>query len=71
MLFFSSFYALSHFGWPKIANYFSDSTFIEENMVNTKKVNISFPNKKRNLIYIFIESLETSFADRDQGEISP
>lgn len=67
MLFFSSFYALSHFGWSKIANYFSDSTFIEENMVNTKKVNISFPNQKRNLIYIFVESLETSFADRDQG----
>lgn len=48
-------------------SYFSDSTFIEENMVNTKKVNISFPNQKRNLIYIFVESLETSFADRDQG----
>lgn len=67
MLFLSSFYAFSYFGWSKIANYFSDSTFIEENIVNTKKVNISFPNQKRNLIYIYVESLETSFADRDQG----
>ena len=67
MLFLSSFYAFSYFGWSKIANYFSESTFIEENMVNTKKVNISFPNQKRNLIYIYVESLETSFADRDQG----
>ncbi|MGB4825091.1 MAG: LTA synthase family protein [Leuconostoc mesenteroides] len=67
MLFLSLFYAFSYFGWSKIANYFSDSTFIEENIVNTKKVNISFPNQKRNLIYIYVESLETSFAGRDQG----
>ena len=43
------------------------SKFIEENYVNPKTVNIEFPDKKRNLIMIFAESLETSFFTKDQG----
>ena len=38
----------------------SKSTLIEDNYVNPKEVNIKFPEIKQNLIYIFVESLETS-----------
>lgn len=38
----------------------SKSTLIEDNYVNPKEVNITFPEIKQNLIYIFVESLETS-----------
>ena len=38
----------------------SKSTLIEDNYINPKDVNITFPEKKQNLIYIFVESLETS-----------
>ena len=38
----------------------SKSTLIEDNYVNPKEVNITFPGIKQNLIYIFVESLETS-----------
>lgn len=39
------------------------STFIEENYVNPKKVKIEYPENKRNLIYIYMESMETSFSN--------
>ena len=38
----------------------SKSTLIDDNYINPKDVNITFPEKKQNLIYIFVESLETS-----------
>lgn len=37
------------------------STFIEENYVDPKDVKLEFPEEKRNLIYIYIESMETTF----------
>ena len=37
------------------------STFIEENYVDPKDVKLGFPEEKRNLIYIYIESMETTF----------
>lgn len=43
------------------------STFIEDNYVNPKTVNITFPEKKRNLIYIYLESMETTYADKASG----
>lgn len=36
------------------------STLIDENYINPKEVKITFPEQKQNLIYIFVESLETS-----------
>lgn len=43
------------------------STFIEDNYVDPATVKLTFPETKRNLIYIFLESMETTFADRDSG----
>ena len=46
---------------------FKKSNFIEENYVNPKNVFIEFPDKKRNLIYIYLESMEMTYADKDSG----
>ena len=43
------------------------STFIEENYVNPKNVTITAPKKKKNLIYIYIESLESSLFSNKNG----
>jgi len=43
------------------------STFIEDNYVDPKSVEITFPEKKRNLIYIFLESMEVSDTDKENG----
>lgn len=40
----------------------TDSTFIEENYVDSRKVKITFPESKQNLIYIIVESLEMTNA---------
>lgn len=45
----------------------TDSTFIEEEYVNPNSVDIVFPEEKRNLIYIFLESMEVAYADTDCG----
>ncbi|MDO5132762.1 MAG: sulfatase-like hydrolase/transferase, partial [Eubacteriales bacterium] len=44
-----------------------DSPFIEENYTDPRKTAIRFPEKKRNLIYIYLESMETTFADVENG----
>lgn len=44
-----------------------DSTFIEDNYVDPKKTAITFPEKKRNLIYIYLESMEMTYADEENG----
>ncbi len=41
----------------------TDSMFIEEEYVDPAGVTITFPEKKRNLIYIFLESMESTFGD--------
>lgn len=43
------------------------STFIEDNYVFPENVNLEFPNEKRNLLYIFVESLETTYANYENG----
>ena len=54
----------------KIFNYLfyigSNSTFIKENYVNPEKTDIKF-NEKRNLIFIVVESLETSFFSKEHN----
>lgn len=46
-----------------IQNQFNKSSFIEENYVDPRDVNITFPSEKRNLIYIYLESMEYTFED--------
>ena len=43
-----------------------ESNFIEENYVNPKEVNIEF-SEKRNLIFIVVESLETTLFSKDNN----
>ncbi len=43
------------------------STFIEDNYKNPNDVNITFPNQKRNLVYIYMESMESTYADKKSG----
>ena len=57
--------------WKKldIGDYMSGqseiSSFIDDNYVDPKE--LTFPEKKRNLIYIFLESMETAYSDEDNG----
>lgn len=46
---------------------FKKSNFIEENYVSPKDVLLEFPDNKRNLIYIYLESMEMTYADKDSG----
>lgn len=52
----------------KIAKaYLSSSTYLADNYVNPRDVKMTFPNKKRNLIHIYLESVENSYLDKDLG----
>lgn len=48
--------------------YVSDS-FVEENYIDPLEANLSWPSKKQNLIYIFVESFESSFFSKELGGI--
>ncbi len=50
-----------------IKNMNSDSSFAREIFVNPKSVKMKFPEKKRNLIYIYLESFEMTYADEESG----
>lgn len=50
-----------------VKNQSKSSSFIEENYVDAKKVNLIFPSEKKNLIYIFVESLETTYFSKELG----
>lgn len=41
------------------------SNFIKENYIDPKSVDIKFPSQKRNLIVIYLESMETSFTSAE------
>lgn len=45
----------------------TQSTFIEENYVDGRDVEIKFPDQKRNLIYIFLESMEATYTSTEMG----
>ena len=53
-----------------IANQINDSKFIEQEYVAPEETKIEFPEEKRNLIYIFLESMETTYYTREDGGIS-
>ena len=46
-----------------IYNSFAESSFIEEHYVDPGEARITFPEEKRNLIYIYLESMENTFSD--------
>lgn len=44
-----------------------NSSFLEENYINPVNVDLKFPEEKRNLIYIFVESMEMTYSEKDSG----
>ncbi|MBR5233316.1 MAG: LTA synthase family protein [Clostridia bacterium] len=47
--------------------YVIDESFIEDNYVHPEDIKLQFPEKKRNLIHIYLESMENSYASTDMG----
>lgn len=47
--------------------YFDETKLYDEQYVDPSEVNITFPETKRNLIYIYLESMETTFMSEEQG----
>ncbi len=47
--------------------YTEDSPLVEENYVNPREVKMQFPEKKRNLIHIYLESVENSYLSKELG----
>ena len=45
----------------------SESSFIEDNYADPNKVKLTFPENRRNLIQIYLESMETTYADPASG----
>lgn len=50
-----------------ILNLFRSTNLYEKYYVDGNKVAINFPDKKRNLIYLYVESLETTYAAKNDG----
>lgn len=47
--------------------YGEPSTIIDDNYVDPRTVDLKFPKKKRNLIHIYLESLENSYLSKELG----
>lgn len=52
-------------------NQTTSSRFIEDNYVDPNSVSLTFPEKKRNLIYIFLESMENTYSSEEYGGAFP
>ncbi len=50
-----------------LKNYFDISTIYEDYYVSPNDVDITFPEKKRNLILIHLESMETTYTSKENG----
>ncbi|MCB5956227.1 sulfatase-like hydrolase/transferase [Enterococcus sp. CWB-B31] len=61
--------SINNVGFAQVKLYFGKSSLFEKEYVDPKLVDIQFPEQKRNLIYIFVESLESSYASQDLGGI--
>lgn len=61
-------YALDYFYvFEYLGGKLQTSSFFEENYVNPKDVNIEFGDEKRNLIYIYLESMESTYSNISNG----
>lgn len=48
-----------------IKNITDESKVIEENYVSSEEIELKFPEEKQNLIYIFMESMESTYASKE------
>ena len=68
MLVLAFLFAWIGFGIGEYIRYqFTNSTYIADHYVDPASVEITFPEKKRNLIVIYMESMEVTFTDREEG----
>lgn len=68
LLLFSIVYASNRVGLKEyLASVNEDSLFVEYHYINPKEDILTFPNKHRNLIYIFLESYEATFTSKEFG----
>ena len=68
LLLYSFFYFDNRMGFVKyLKAQYIPSTFIEDNYVAPADVEITFPEKKKNVIYIYLESMEMTYTDREDG----
>lgn len=65
---FSGIYAIKELRLIEVyAAYFDQSTFIKQEYVQPSKNRLQFPQRKKNLIHIYLESIENSYFDRANG----
>lgn len=63
-------FAQKNFGVIDFLSYsFKKSNFYENNYIDPDTITFKFPEKKRNLVILFIESMETSFVSTREGGI--
>ncbi|MBQ8836209.1 MAG: LTA synthase family protein [Clostridia bacterium] len=67
-IFCTSFFAVQLDVLAYVDTVYTDSDFIEEHYADPHTVELTFPQNKRNLIYIFLESMENTYADTSAGE---
>ncbi len=61
-------YGINEFGLVDLyLSYIRTSDFVENNFVDAKKIGLEFPEKKRNLIHIYLESMENTFLSKELG----
>ena len=65
---YSTYYAMSNLYIIDYIKYnYIESNFLEVNYVEPEEVKLEWPDEKRNLIYIFLESMESTYADEQNG----
>lgn len=63
----SLYYTYTELGIAQIIKAYTPSTYIADNYVDIRQTNPVFPDKKRNLIHIYFESVESSYTDKANG----
>lgn len=68
ILFLSVMFGLAQIGFfTYVNNQVNRSTIFEDEYVASDTVELTFPEEKRNLIYIFLESMETTLTSKENG----
>ncbi len=68
LLGYAIYYAISNlYIFDYIKYSYIESNFFEVNYIKPDEVKLEFPDKKRNLIYIFLESMETTYSNKENG----